>query len=94
MSKITELFDMQSKANQLSSQMIEMLQSLNASTEKYIFSISIEKGLQLIIRNKKLDHTLILDRDEMNALYEFLKNLTDEQPKEPKSLSKDKVKMS
>ena len=91
MNKIDELFELKSKITEVNSLLINKLDDLSASTEKYIFSIGVEKGFVFNIRNKRQDITLSLDKDEMKVLYDFLQNLLEE-PKSNKDFILNDVK--
>jgi len=78
MNKIDEILNLQKQSTEINHSVIDKLDELVVSTEKYIFSISLDKGVWVNIRNKRQDVTLPLDVDETKALYEFLSNILDE----------------
>jgi predicted transposase YbfD/YdcC len=92
MSKIDEILKLQQKTAQIKNEIIDKIDELNLITEKYIFSVSIEKGFCVNIRNKSQDITLTLDRDEIKVLYDFLQSLLEESKQKSKDIKVETLK--
>jgi len=83
MNKIQELRELQSKASELSQEMITKIEDLTVQTGKYVFSVRFANGYYDIIINQKNsgEQPTAIEMDSENAqkLHLFLSNIFDDE---------------
>lgn len=84
MNKIQELRELQSKASELSQEMITKIEDLVVQTGKYVFSVRFANGYYDIIINQKNsggEQPIAIEMDSENAqkLHLFLSNIFDDE---------------
>jgi len=82
MNKIQEIIELQSKASQISQEMVNKLEDLVVQTDKYVFSVHFSNiNNYKIIINQKGQEPIAIEMDSENAqkLHLFLNNIFGEE---------------